>query len=130
MLRQHIGKSRQTLVLHEPRVLPGLEPDRTITDWGRSERLTALADGTVLAFLYHYWLRVAVEGVENFEGKQVHYKIKNVADFHGRNLVIFGGGDSALDWVLNLHPFAERITLLQWGCIVAILVGMIFCTSY
>ncbi len=36
--------------------------------------------------------RLAVEGVESFEGKQVHYKISNVADFHGRDLVIFGGG--------------------------------------
>lgn len=45
--------------------LPGLEPDRTVNDWGRSERLTALADATVIGFLYHYWFRVETEGVEN-----------------------------------------------------------------
>lgn len=45
--------------------LPGLEAERTLTDWGRSERLTALADATLLGFLYHYWLRVECETIEN-----------------------------------------------------------------
>jgi thioredoxin reductase (NADPH) len=42
-----------------------------------------------------------VDGLEKFEGTQVHYRVKNPADFAGRNLVIVGGGDSALDWSLN-----------------------------
>ena len=37
----------------------------------------------------------------------------NVADFHGRNLVIFGGGDSALDWALALAPKASSIALVH-----------------
>jgi 1-acyl-sn-glycerol-3-phosphate acyltransferase len=45
--------------------LPGLEPDRQITDWGRSERIERLVDRTVYGFLYHYWFRVEVEGVDN-----------------------------------------------------------------
>jgi len=45
--------------------LPGLEPDRQITDWGRSERIERLVDRTLVGFLYHYWFRVEVEGVEN-----------------------------------------------------------------
>lgn len=45
--------------------LSGIEPDRTTTDWGRSERLTALADATVLRFLYRYWFRVDVEGLDH-----------------------------------------------------------------
>jgi 1-acyl-sn-glycerol-3-phosphate acyltransferase len=45
--------------------MPGLEPDRGVSDWGRSERLAALADGTVYGFLYHYWFRVETEGIEN-----------------------------------------------------------------
>ena len=57
--------------------------------------------------------RLALEGVESFEGKQVHYKIKNVADFHGRDLVIFGGGDSALDWALALAPKASSLALVH-----------------
>ncbi len=42
-----------------------------------------------------------VEGLQAFEGTQLHYRVKNPADFAGKNLVIVGGGDSALDWALN-----------------------------
>ncbi len=45
--------------------LPGLEPERTITDWGRSERIEGLADQLVYEFLYRYWFRVEVEGIDN-----------------------------------------------------------------
>jgi 1-acyl-sn-glycerol-3-phosphate acyltransferase len=45
--------------------LPGLEPERQITDWGRSERVEGLVDRTLYDFLYHYWFRVEVEGIEN-----------------------------------------------------------------
>jgi 1-acyl-sn-glycerol-3-phosphate acyltransferase len=47
------------------RHLPGLEPDRSVTDWGRSERIETLVDRTLYDFLYHYWFRVEVEGIEN-----------------------------------------------------------------
>jgi thioredoxin reductase (NADPH) len=42
-----------------------------------------------------------VDGLEKFEGSQLFYRVKNPADFAGKNLVIVGGGDSALDWTLN-----------------------------
>lgn len=45
--------------------LPGLEPEREVTDWGRSERLSSVLDATLTGFLYHYWFRVDVEGLEN-----------------------------------------------------------------
>jgi 1-acyl-sn-glycerol-3-phosphate acyltransferase len=45
--------------------LPGLESDRRVTDWGRSERVENLADRVVYDFLYRYWFRVHVEGIEN-----------------------------------------------------------------
>jgi 1-acyl-sn-glycerol-3-phosphate acyltransferase len=45
--------------------LPGLEPDRHLNDWGRSERVESLVDRTLYEFLYHYWFRVEVDGVEN-----------------------------------------------------------------
>jgi len=45
--------------------LPGLEPDRRITDWGRSERVEGLVDRVVYDFLYHYWFRVESEGIDN-----------------------------------------------------------------
>jgi len=45
--------------------LPALEPDRTVSDWGRSERLESLVDRTLYGFLYHYWFRCEVEGIEH-----------------------------------------------------------------
>ena len=50
----------------DPRdLLPGLEPDRQVTDWGRSERIEGLVDRTLAEFFYRYWFRVEVEGIEN-----------------------------------------------------------------
>ncbi len=57
--------------------------------------------------------RLGIEGCEAFEGTQIHYRIKNVTDFHGRKLVIFGGGDSALDWALALAPKASSLALVH-----------------
>src|SRR3954465_5452800 len=45
--------------------LPGVEPDRQVNDWGRSERIEGVLDRTVSEFLYRYWFRVEVEGVEH-----------------------------------------------------------------
>ncbi|MGY4828659.1 NAD(P)/FAD-dependent oxidoreductase [Sphaerotilaceae bacterium SBD11-9] len=42
-----------------------------------------------------------VEGLDKYDGTQLHYRVKNPAQFAGKNLVIVGGGDSALDWSLN-----------------------------
>src|SRR5215210_5103786 len=46
-------------------LLPALEPERTLDDWGRSERIEGLFDRTVADFLYHLWFRCDVEGIEN-----------------------------------------------------------------
>lgn len=48
--------------------LPGLEPERRVTDWGRSERFEQIADRVVYDFLYRYWFRVEVDGIENVPG--------------------------------------------------------------
>jgi 1-acyl-sn-glycerol-3-phosphate acyltransferase len=45
--------------------LPGIEPERRINDWGRSERVEGFLDKTVVDFFYNYWFRAEVEGVEN-----------------------------------------------------------------
>jgi thioredoxin reductase (NADPH) len=42
-----------------------------------------------------------VDGLEKFHGTQLHYRVKSADDFAGKNLVIVGGGDSALDWALD-----------------------------
>jgi thioredoxin reductase (NADPH) len=57
--------------------------------------------------------RLALPGVEELEGANVHYRVKSAADFHGRDLVICGGGDSALDWTVALCGKARSLTLLH-----------------
>ncbi len=42
-----------------------------------------------------------VEGIDKYDGTQLHYRVKDPSVFAGKNLVIVGGGDSALDWTLN-----------------------------
>ena len=58
-----------------------------------------------------------VEGLDKFEGSQLFYRVKNPADFAGKNLMIIGGGDSALDWTLNFtaegQNKAESVILLH-----------------
>jgi thioredoxin reductase (NADPH) len=57
--------------------------------------------------------RLGVEGAEVFEGGAIQYRVKNAAELAGRQLVIFGGGDSALDWTLELLPRAAGLTLVH-----------------
>lgn len=54
-----------------------------------------------------------VEGIEQYEGSQLFYRVKDPSRFHGKNLVICGGGDSALDWALNFVGKAESVILLH-----------------
>ena len=54
-----------------------------------------------------------VKGIEKFEGTQLHYSCKDPSLFEGKNVVILGGGDSALDWTLNLVGKAESVVLVH-----------------
>jgi thioredoxin reductase (NADPH) len=49
-----------------------------------------------------------VDGLDAFNGTQLHYRVKNPALFKDKNLVIVGGGDSALDWALNFAQDGEN----------------------
>jgi len=57
--------------------------------------------------------RPPVPGIEAYEGTSVFYAVRKMEQFRDKELLIVGGGDSALDWTLNLHPLAKRITLLH-----------------
>ena len=54
-----------------------------------------------------------IERLEEFEGKTLFYAVRQMERFRGKDLVIAGGGDSALDWVLNLQPIAKSTTLIH-----------------
>lgn len=55
----------------------------------------------------------ALEGLTSFEGKGVDYMVKNPKDYADKNIVIAGGGDSALDWTLHLSDIAKKVTLVH-----------------
>lgn len=54
-----------------------------------------------------------IAGLTAFEGKGVSYIVKNPEHFRDREIVIAGGGDSALDWTIYLADVAKRITLVH-----------------
>jgi ferredoxin/flavodoxin---NADP+ reductase len=57
--------------------------------------------------------KLVAEGVSSFEGSHVHYFVKEKSTFRGQDLLIVGGGDSAVDWSLNLQDTANSITLIH-----------------
>jgi len=57
--------------------------------------------------------RPPIPGIEAYEKKSVHYAVRRIEDFRGKRVLVAGGGDSALDWTLNLAPVASHLTLLH-----------------
>jgi thioredoxin reductase (NADPH) len=57
--------------------------------------------------------RPPIPGIEAYEAKSVHYAVRQMEQFRGKKLLVAGGGDSALDWTLNLAPIAGHLTLLH-----------------
>ncbi len=54
-----------------------------------------------------------IKTITEYEGKSVFYAVRNKDSFKGKNLVIAGGGDSALDWTIALQPLVESLTLVH-----------------
>jgi thioredoxin reductase (NADPH) len=57
--------------------------------------------------------RLMVPDADRFEGTQVHYRVRRAEEFHGRDVVIAGGGDSALDWALEFCGKARSVALVH-----------------
>ena len=57
--------------------------------------------------------RPPIPGIEAYEAKSVYYAVRQMETFRGKRLLVAGGGDSALDWTLNLAPLASHLTLLH-----------------
>ncbi|MFO1068469.1 MAG: NAD(P)/FAD-dependent oxidoreductase [Geminicoccaceae bacterium] len=57
--------------------------------------------------------RLPLVGAEQYEGTSLYYAVRKMDAFRGRHVVVAGGGDSALDWVLNLQPIAASMALVH-----------------
>jgi thioredoxin reductase (NADPH) len=57
--------------------------------------------------------RLMVPDADRFEGRQVHYRVRRAEEFHGRDVVVAGGGDSALDWALEFCGKARSVALVH-----------------
>ena len=56
--------------------------------------------------------KLSLKNAEKFEGTSVFYSVRNKEDFKSKNISIFGGGDSALDWTLELSK-SSKINLIH-----------------
>ncbi len=54
-----------------------------------------------------------IPGIEAYEGTSVFYSVKKMDAFKGKNILVSGGGDSALDWTINLQPIANSMQLIH-----------------
>jgi thioredoxin reductase (NADPH) len=57
--------------------------------------------------------RPPLANIEAYEGTSVFYSVRRMDDFRDKDVLVVGGGDSALDWTLNLQPIAKSLTLLH-----------------
>jgi len=57
--------------------------------------------------------RIDAPGIKELEGRGVHYFAKRVEDFRDKDVMIVGGGDSAVDWAVTLEPIARHVTLIH-----------------
>jgi thioredoxin reductase (NADPH) len=57
--------------------------------------------------------RPPIDGIDAYEGKSVFYSVRRIEDFRDTDVMIVGGGDSALDWTLSLQSVARSITLVH-----------------
>ncbi|WP_087973251.1 NAD(P)/FAD-dependent oxidoreductase [Oceanobacillus rekensis] len=57
--------------------------------------------------------KMNLENEDKFEGENLHYHIKDLNEFKNRDVAVFGGGDSAVDWALMLENIASSVTIVH-----------------
>ncbi|AAZ68434.1 NAD(P)/FAD-dependent oxidoreductase [Ehrlichia canis] len=57
--------------------------------------------------------RPPIDNILDYENKSVFYQVKNISDFHNKNIMIAGGGDSAADWAVELSKIASQLYIVH-----------------
>ena len=81
-----------------------------ITEKGEHLSKTVVIAGGVGAFTLR---KLPTPGLNELDGKGVYYVVKQVEDFRDKQVLIVGGGDTALDWAIGLEHLAKKITLIH-----------------
>ncbi len=100
----HLGQSVETLTKKD-----GLFTLTTSKDISFTAKAVIIAAGAG-AFGPN---RPPLDGLEQFEGISVFYAVRGKQKFQGQDVVIAGGGDSALDWTIALEPIAKSVILVH-----------------
>lgn len=112
-LVEQAAQYKSTILLNEEvRTLEHL-PDRTIrvgTTQGAHLTRVLLITAGIGAFTPKTYKRPELD---KYMGHGLHYAVRQKEDFRDRDVLVIGGGDSALDWALNLVPYARSITLMH-----------------
>jgi thioredoxin reductase len=103
---------------HDPTYLLGQEAQQLTTrDDGRfevtTERTTVLARAVIVTGGIGTFTPRKLPAGEDFLGRGLEYFVPSSQEYVGRDVVIVGGGDSAIDWALMLEPLASSVTLVH-----------------
>ena len=101
----HLGEVVKTLAFQDEQKIMEVVTDQKVYQ----TRAVLLAGGLGLITPRKH----DAEGCDRLEGRGVYYGVRDPELFRGKKVVIVGGGDSALDWVLNLMPIAARVTVVH-----------------
>jgi ferredoxin/flavodoxin---NADP+ reductase len=93
------------------KIVPGADRIYTLTTDKRVHRSRAIL--VTIGIGAFNPKRIPATGVEQFEGKGLAYFVPDISKYDGKRVMIVGGGDSALDWALNLLPRAASVTLVH-----------------
>jgi len=112
-VEQGLSTGAVACLSEEVRLLERVDDDNLLhltTSKGEHWTRTALICAGVGAFEPK---RLEAPGVNELQGHGVHYFVRNLEQFRDRDVVIVGGGDSAVDWALTLEPIARQVTVIH-----------------
>lgn len=112
-VRQGLSTGAEACLSEEVRLLERVDEEnaiRLVTNRAEHWTRTVLVCAGVGAFEPK---RLEAPGVAELEGRGIHYFVRNLDQFREKDVVIVGGGDSAVDWALTLHPIARQVTMIH-----------------
>ncbi|MFA9455950.1 NAD(P)/FAD-dependent oxidoreductase [Halalkalibacter sp. AB-rgal2] len=109
-LEEQAAFAKPTICLNETVLHVEKDEDKftLTTNQGQHVSKTILITGGIGAFEPR---KLKIEGEQLYEGKSLHYSVKDLQFFEGQRVLVCGGGDSAVDWSLMLENVASHVTL-------------------